>query len=137
MRLWIPDHLTHPTCCALQVRARELKLYIKASIIKIVNVAMVFGTPPLVASAVFISYQYGEGKINARMSFVLLSLCNILRFPLVVLPKAMRAFNEALSAIERIEDFLLAESISKDADDRKAKGGVSMVRPPMMQQVIK
>jgi hypothetical protein len=112
----------------LQVRAREMKLYIKAAIIKIVNVAMVFGTPPLVASAVFISYQYGQGKINARMSFVLLSLCNILRFPLVVLPKAMRAFNEALTAIERIEDFLLAESISKDEENRNAKAGVSMVR---------
>jgi ATP-binding cassette subfamily C (CFTR/MRP) protein 1 len=104
-----------------------MKLYVKAAIIKIINVAMVFGTPPLVASAVFISYQYGEGKITARMSFVLLSLCNILRFPLVVLPKAMRAFNEALTAIDRIEDFLLAESISKDEDNRNAKAGISMV----------
>jgi ATP-binding cassette, subfamily C (CFTR/MRP), member 1 len=112
---------------ALQVRAREMKLYIKAAIIKIVNLAMVFGTPPLVASAVFISYQYGQGRINARMSFVLLSLCNILRFPLVVLPKAMRAFNEALTAIERIENFLLANSISKDEETRNANPGVSMV----------
>lgn len=64
-----------------------MKNFFKVAVVKILNVAMVFGTPPLVASAVFISYQYGQGKINARMSFVLLSLCNILRFPLVVLPK--------------------------------------------------
>jgi hypothetical protein len=51
-----------------------------------------------VAAALFISYQYCEGKITARMSFVLLSLCNILRFPLVVLPKAMRAFMLAVVA---------------------------------------
>lgn len=117
-----------------EVRAREMKNYVKVAIVKIVNVAMVFGTPPLVASAVFISYQYGQGRITARMSFVLLSLCNILRFPLVVLPKAMRAFNEALTAIERIEEFLLTESITKDEEDRAHTQGIHIRQGQFMHE---
>lgn len=41
----------------------------------------------------------------------------------------MRAFNEALQAIERIEEYLLTESITKDEDDRAHTHGVHIVRP--------
>jgi hypothetical protein len=41
--------------------------------------------------------------------------------------QAMRAFNEALTAIERIEDFLLTESIMKDEEDRAHTQGIQIV----------
>ena len=57
------------------------------------------------------------------MTFPILSLFNILRFPLVVLPKAMRAGSEALSACERIQAFLLTE-----VPERKAMSNTPGVR---------
>jgi hypothetical protein len=64
---------------------------------------MVFGTPPVTAITIFAAYEANVGKINATLTFPILSLFNILRFPLVVLPKAMRATSDMLNSIERIQ----------------------------------
>jgi ATP-binding cassette subfamily C (CFTR/MRP) protein 1 len=44
-----------------------------------------------------------------------LSLFNILRFPLVVLPKAVKAVNECVNAIGKIERFL-SEAVAPKQD---------------------
>lgn len=66
---------------------------------------MVFGVPPMVLFAVLVPYELGNEPDNATApyltpatAFTMLSLFNILRFPLVVLPKAMRCVSEALNA---------------------------------------
>jgi hypothetical protein len=81
----------------------------KNSIIKTINISMVFGTPPTTACVIFAAYEMMVGRLAATLAFTTLSLFNILRFPLVVLPKAMRALSEALASIARIEDFLLKD----------------------------
>jgi hypothetical protein len=70
---------------------------------------MVFGTPPMTACVIFASYEMMVGRLAATLAFTTLSLFNILRFPLVVLPKAMRALSEALASINRVEEFMLKE----------------------------
>ncbi|WIA32616.1 hypothetical protein OEZ86_003419 [Tetradesmus obliquus] len=92
-----------------EIRARELKLQFKNSIIKTINFSMVFGTPPMTACVIFAAYEMMVGRLAATLAFTTLSLFNILRFPLVVLPKAMRALSEALASINRVEEFMLKE----------------------------
>lgn len=60
--------------------------------VKVLNSAMVFIVPPIGVLVVLLAREYDTGeRVSATVSFVVLSLFNILRFPLVVLPKAMRA----------------------------------------------
>jgi ABC-type multidrug transport system fused ATPase/permease subunit len=68
------------------------------------------------------------GRLAPTLAFTTLSLFNILRFPLVVLPKAMRALSEALASIARVEDFLL-EDVPTDLEGIKKSNsnGVSIV----------
>ena len=91
------------------------------------QIAMVFGTPPLVCCVVLIPYEITQQTANGGVYvtsttvFVMLSLFNILRFPLVVLPKALRAVSEALNAISNLEKFL-AEPIVTKQDTTGAPG---------------
>ena len=87
----------------MQVRGRELINQAKVAWIKTWQTVMVFGTPPVTAITIFAAYEQNVGKINATLTFPILSLFNILRFPLVVLPKAMRATSDMLNSIERIQ----------------------------------
>lgn len=74
----------------LQVRQRELQLIGKTAVIKTLNLCLVFAVPPVIALVIFATYVYGVGPLVPAVSFVVLSLFNTLRFPLVVLPKALR-----------------------------------------------
>lgn len=74
----------------LQVRQRELHLIAKTAVIKTLNLCLVFAVPPVIALVIFATYAYTVGPLTPAMAFVVLSLFNTLRFPLVVLPKALR-----------------------------------------------
>ena len=77
--------------------------------------------------------QFLVGRLQPTLAFTTLSLFNILRFPLVVLPKALRALSEGLASMERIEAFLLSEE--EEIDDTQARqalphAGVHIVSGP-------
>jgi hypothetical protein len=80
------DRNAHP-----QVRAQELKLAFWNAAMKVINVACVFCVPPMTAFVIFINYEFNKARLVSSVAFTTLSLFNILRFPLVVLPKALRA----------------------------------------------
>ncbi len=61
------------------------------SVYKTINIALVFATPPITALVIFSMYEFQTGKLPSTIAFTTLSMFNILRFPLVVLPKALRA----------------------------------------------
>jgi hypothetical protein len=105
-----------------------MKLHFKNANIKNVNITMVFGTPPVTACVIFATYEMLVGRLAATMAFTTLSLFNILRFPLVVLPKALRALSEALASIARVEEFLL-ESVPTDFEGitKASRAGITIV----------
>jgi hypothetical protein len=105
-----------------------MKLHFKNANIKNINITMVFGTPPVTACVIFATYEMLVGRLAATMAFTTLSLFNILRFPLVVLPKALRSLSEALASIARIEAFLL-EHVPTDAEgiSKASRPGISIV----------
>ncbi len=84
---------------------------------------MVFGTPPATALVIFSAYELNVQKLTATLTFPILSLFNILRFPLVVLPKAMRAGSDMLASLDRIDGFL-----KMDVPERQAMNAAPGVR---------
>lgn len=86
------EPVTHCNCLRAlpQVRKRELQLISKTAVIKTLNLCLVFAVPPVIALVIFATYAYTKGPLTPAMAFVVLSLFNTLRFPLVVLPKALR-----------------------------------------------
>jgi hypothetical protein len=68
------------------------------------------------------------GRLAPTLAFTTLSLFNILRFPLVVLPKALRSASEALTSIARVEEFLL-ENVPTDLEGvtKTSRAGINIV----------
>jgi ATP-binding cassette, subfamily C (CFTR/MRP), member 1 len=78
------------------IRSRESKLSLQNIVYKTFNICLVFTVPPLCATVIFASYEFSEKRLSPTIAFTTLSLFNILRFPLVVLPKALRAASREL-----------------------------------------
>lgn len=113
------------------VRAEEKRMQFWNAVVKTINVTMVFGVPPTVLFAVLIPYELWHTDssslgpyIKPQTAFTMLSLFNILRFPLVVLPKAMRCVSEAMRATGNLEKFL-AEPVAP-RQDVEGKPGAQM-----------
>jgi hypothetical protein len=47
----------------MQIRKRELKLQYKVALIKTIQVAMVFGTPPITALVIFGAYEMNVKRL--------------------------------------------------------------------------
>jgi ATP-binding cassette subfamily C (CFTR/MRP) protein 1 len=118
-------------CTRLQVsevRKKERRLLFWNAVIKTINVTMVFGVPPVVTFAVLVPYETSNAVgrttpyITPVTAFTMLSLFNVMRFPLVVLPKALRCVSEAINAIASLEKFLAEPAAPKH--DLKGKPGV-------------
>ena len=105
-----------------------MKLHFKNANIKNINITMVFGTPPVTACVIFATYEMLAGRLAATLAFTTLSLFNILRFPLVVLPKALRSLSEALASIARVEEFLLTEvPTDMEGITKASRAGINIV----------
>eukprot|EP00741_Cyanophora_paradoxa_P008074 tig00001254_g7813.t1 len=97
-----------------EYRSQEMDLAWKAAILKSVSLMIVFIIPPAMAITMFsmltdpVNVGVPDAMIlNASIAFTTLSLFNTLRFPLVVLPKALKNFTESLSAVQRLQAYLL------------------------------
>jgi hypothetical protein len=110
------------------VRAKERRLMFWNAVIKTINVSMVFGVPPMVTFAVLVPYELSNAGgrttpyVTAVTAFTMLSLFNVLRFPLVVLPKALRCVSEAINATGNLEHFMAEPAAPKH--DTVGKPGV-------------
>jgi ATP-binding cassette subfamily C (CFTR/MRP) protein 1 len=89
------------------MRASEQPMLWKMIVTSANAISLVFTTPPLIAFVTFIAYEFRVGRITSDLAFTTLSLFNTLRFPLVVLPKAIRSASEGYASLKRIEEFLL------------------------------
>uniref|UniRef100_A0A7S0R450 Uncharacterized protein n=1 Tax=Chlamydomonas leiostraca TaxID=1034604 RepID=A0A7S0R450_9CHLO len=92
-----------------EVRKKEIELLSKTGVVRTLNLCLVFAVPPVIALVIFATYVFNKGPFDSVFSFTVLSLFNTLRFPLVVLPKALRGTSEAVASMARLEKFLLLE----------------------------
>ncbi|KXZ48458.1 hypothetical protein GPECTOR_27g628 [Gonium pectorale] len=91
------------------VREEEISLMSRTAVIKTINLCVVFAVPPLIALVIFATYVFNKGPFDSTFAFTVLSLFNTLRFPLVVLPKALRGSSEAIASLQRLEKYLLLD----------------------------
>ncbi|GLC60118.1 hypothetical protein PLESTB_001575900 [Pleodorina starrii] len=110
-----------------EIRRKELRLSFWNATMKVVNIACVFCVPPLTAFVIFTAYEFQKARLVSSVAFTTLSLFNILRFPLVVLPKALRAVSEAHASLQRLEAFLVEDVPGGSSADQ---GAAAKAAPP-------
>jgi ATP-binding cassette subfamily C (CFTR/MRP) protein 4 len=91
------------------IRQDELKQLKKAAYIKAFNLALIFLFPPLAAVGCFYWMILSGVKLVPATTFTILTLCNSLRFPLVMLPSGIKIVSDAKKGLKRIEAFLTSE----------------------------
>jgi ABC-type multidrug transport system fused ATPase/permease subunit len=105
------------------IRKKEERLAVYNNILKTINICLVFSIPPTCAFAIFASYEFNVERVSSTLAFVTLTLFNIMRFPLVVLPKALRAASEAASSLARVEKYLIeASALDESKIDKNSRG---------------
>jgi ABC-type multidrug transport system fused ATPase/permease subunit len=105
-------------------------LLLQLGVFKSLNLALVFACPPLMAIAIF-GYYTKSTDLPATIAFTTLSLFNTLRFPLVVLPNAVRAYSSASTAYNRIREFLNCEKAVDTRVVSQTKGAIEIENLPV------
>ena len=105
-------------------------LLIQLGIFKSLNLALVFACPPLMGIAIF-GYYTKTRDLPATLAFPCLSLFNTLRFALVVLPNAVRAYSSASTAYNRIRAFLDSEKAVDTRVVSQTPGAVEIENLPV------
>ena len=107
-------------------------LLVQLGIFKSLNLALVFACPPLMGIAIFGHYTVTNGRdLPASIAFPCLSLFNTLRFALVVLPNAVRAYSSASTAYNRIREFLGSEKAVDTRVVSETTGAVEIENLPV------
>eukprot|EP00216_Chloropicon_sp_CCMP2111_P001940 CAMPEP_0198246788 /NCGR_PEP_ID=MMETSP1446-20131203/46149_1 /TAXON_ID=1461542 ORGANISM="Unidentified sp, Strain CCMP2111" /NCGR_SAMPLE_ID=MMETSP1446 /ASSEMBLY_ACC=CAM_ASM_001112 /LENGTH=1394 /DNA_ID=CAMNT_0043931111 /DNA_START=581 /DNA_END=4768 /DNA_ORIENTATION=+ len=87
-------------------REQELRLVRRVAYLSIGNQIVFYSTPVLVALAAFWSYALRGRTLTADVAFPALSLFNILRFPVLMLPMQISNIINARVSFRRVQEFL-------------------------------
>ncbi|XP_076856191.1 ATP-binding cassette sub-family C member 3 isoform X1 [Brachyhypopomus gauderio] len=106
----------------LQIRQKELAVLRKAAYLGALSVMAWTSAPFLVALTTFAVYvSVDENNVlDAEKAFVSLSLFNILRFPLNMLPQVVSSLVQTNVSLKRIQSFLSHDELDPDNVDRKS-----------------
>ncbi|XP_073684496.1 ATP-binding cassette sub-family C member 3 isoform X2 [Garra rufa] len=105
----------------LQIRQKELNVLRKTAYLSALSTMAWTSAPFLVALttfAVFVNAKE-ENILDAEKAFVSLSLFNILRFPLNMLPQVISSIVQASVSLKRIQDFLSHDELDPESIDRR------------------
>lgn len=95
-----------------RIRGLELQGVLRISLIKAFNQALALSLPTLAATVSFLVYLGVGNNLNPARIFTALSLFQLLRQPLMFLPRALSAAADAVNALERLEEVFEAETRS-------------------------
>ncbi|KAM4692498.1 LOW QUALITY PROTEIN: ATP-binding cassette sub-family C member 3 [Rhinophrynus dorsalis] len=116
----------------LEIRSKELNVLRKAAYLNALSTFAWTSAPFLVALTTFAVYvSVDENNIlDAEKAFVSLSLFNILRFPLNMLPQVISNLAQASVSIKRIQKFLDNDELDPNAvnKDKTVPGNAITVR---------
>uniref|UniRef100_A0A8C1ND70 ATP-binding cassette, sub-family C (CFTR/MRP), member 3 n=1 Tax=Cyprinus carpio TaxID=7962 RepID=A0A8C1ND70_CYPCA len=108
----------------LQIRQKELNVLRKTAYLSALSTMAWISAPFLVALttfAVFVTVRE-ENVLDAEKAFVSLSLFNILRFPLNMLPQVISSIVQASVSLKRIQDFLSHDELDPESMFLGVKG---------------
>ncbi|KAG0003216.1 Multidrug resistance-associated protein 4 [Modicella reniformis] len=94
-----------------RVRAKEMQELRHGMYLKIASFGVVFTAPVLTTLACICAYELtgsrgSQGQIKAAVVFTILSIFNTLRYPLIMLPVAVKSTLGALLSFDRLDGFL-------------------------------
>uniref|UniRef100_A0A671LIK8 Canalicular multispecific organic anion transporter 2-like n=1 Tax=Sinocyclocheilus anshuiensis TaxID=1608454 RepID=A0A671LIK8_9TELE len=105
----------------LQIRQKELNVLRKTAYLSALSTMAWTSAPFLVALttfAVFVTVDVNN-VLDAEKAFVSLSLFNILRFPLNMLPQVISSIVQASVSLKRIQGFLSHDELDPESVDRR------------------
>lgn len=113
----------------LEIRERELEVMRNAAAINAVTSFTWSLSPFFVCVCSFAVFVLSspDNVLTAEKAFVSLSLFNILRFPLVMLPNVVSQLVQASVSFRRITDFLLKDEIDPSNVSQEETPGVAAV----------
>jgi ABC-type multidrug transport system fused ATPase/permease subunit len=97
-----------------RARATETASLVSLAMIKSLNITVSFVSSLLIIAATFSVYVASSDVLVSAKAFTVLSLFNVLRFPLIMLPMTMKFVGECWVAFQRIENFLEQEEAEED-----------------------
>ncbi|KAM9462878.1 ATP-binding cassette sub-family C member 3 isoform 1-T1 [Clarias gariepinus] len=105
----------------LHIRQKELNVLRKSGYLSALSVMAWTSAPFLVALTTFAVYVSVDktNVLDAEKAFVSLSLFNILRFPLNMLPQVISSVMQASVSLKRIQQFLSHDELDPDSVDKK------------------
>ncbi|XP_075701953.1 ATP-binding cassette sub-family C member 3 [Rhinoderma darwinii] len=120
-----------PSFCqkVLEIRSKELNVLKKSAYLNALSTFAWTSAPFLVALTTFAVYVSVDEKniLDAEKAFVSLSLFNILRFPLNMLPQVISNIAQASVSIKRIQNFLANDELDLAAVNKeKSMSGVAI-----------
>ncbi|XP_041744535.1 ATP-binding cassette sub-family C member 3 isoform X1 [Coregonus clupeaformis] len=104
----------------LEIRQKELNVLRKTAYLGALSTMAWTSAPFLVALMTFAVYVTVDKNniLDAEKAFVSLSLFNILRFPLNMLPQVISSVVQASVSLKRIQDFLSHEELDPESVDK-------------------
>uniref|UniRef100_A0A672I1S6 ATP-binding cassette, sub-family C (CFTR/MRP), member 3 n=1 Tax=Salarias fasciatus TaxID=181472 RepID=A0A672I1S6_SALFA len=113
----------------LAIRQKELNVLRKTAYLGALSTMAWTSAPFLVALTSFAVYVTVDENnvLDAEKAFVSLSLFNILRFPLNMLPQVISSIVQASVSLKRIQSFLSHDELDPDSVDRKNTAAVTVV----------
>uniref|UniRef100_A0A673I885 ATP-binding cassette, sub-family C (CFTR/MRP), member 3 n=1 Tax=Sinocyclocheilus rhinocerous TaxID=307959 RepID=A0A673I885_9TELE len=126
----------------LQIRQKELTVLRKTAYLSALSTMAWTSAPFMVALTTFAVYVTvdEENVLDAEKAFVSLSLFNILRFPLNMLPQVISSIVQASVSLKRIQDFLSHDELNPESVDRRnnASGnGAELLKKTRHAETIK
>uniref|UniRef100_A0A4W5LDS1 ATP-binding cassette, sub-family C (CFTR/MRP), member 3 n=1 Tax=Hucho hucho TaxID=62062 RepID=A0A4W5LDS1_9TELE len=108
----------------LEIRQKELNVLRKTAYLGALSTMAWTSAPFLVALTTFAVYVTVDKNniLDAEKAFVSLSLFNILRFPLNMLPQVISSIIQASVSLKRIQDFLSHDELDPESVDRNNTG---------------
>ncbi|KAJ0060251.1 hypothetical protein NL108_005832, partial [Boleophthalmus pectinirostris] len=105
----------------LAIRQKELHVLRKTAFLGALSTMAWTSAPFLVALTTFAVYVTVDENnvLDAEKAFVSLSLFNILRFPLNMLPQVISSMVQASVSLKRIQNFLSHDELDPESVDRK------------------
>ncbi|XP_067909266.1 canalicular multispecific organic anion transporter 1 isoform X2 [Heterodontus francisci] len=111
----------------LGIREKELKVMKKSSYLVSFSIFLVTCTPFMVTLTSFAVYLAVDPSnvLDAQKAFTSISLFNILRFPLIMLPMLISAMVQASVSCKRLEKFLGGDNLDTSAIQQDPSSGTS------------
>jgi ABC-type multidrug transport system fused ATPase/permease subunit len=97
-----------------RARATETASLVSLAMIKALNITVSFVSSLLIIAATFSVYLATDDVLVSAKAFTVLSLFNVLRFPLIMLPMTLKFVGECWVAFQRIEGFLEQQEAEED-----------------------